>query len=81
MCGAASWRRLRTSDLADVAHISEQIHPDFPERPEVFAQKAELFPAGCFVLEKQGAVCGYAIGHPWWLDDIPPLDSFLDAVP
>ncbi|CAJ0893600.1 hypothetical protein AMST5_04318 [freshwater sediment metagenome] len=81
MRGAASWRRLRSSDLGHVARIAAQIHPDFPERPEVFAQKAALFPAGCFVLEKQGAVCGYAIGHPWLLDDIPPLDSFLHAVP
>lgn len=76
---AAAWRPLRRRDLGDIARIARHVHPDFPERPEVFAQKAELFPAGCFVLEKQGTVCGYALAHPWSLDDVPPLDSFLDA--
>lgn len=76
---AAVWRGLRRSDLPDVTRIGRQVHPDFPERPEVFAQKAELFPAGCFVLEKQKSVCGYALAHPWSLDDVPPLDSFLNV--
>ncbi len=69
---------MQRSDLRDVTRIAREVHPDFPERPEVFAQKAELFPAGCFVLVRQGLVCGYALAHPWSLDDIPPLDRFLD---
>jgi ribosomal protein S18 acetylase RimI-like enzyme len=78
---SAAWRPLRPADLVEVTRIAERLHPDFPERPEVFAQKAAMFPAGCFALESQGSVIGYALSHPWSLDDIPPLDSFLKALP
>jgi GNAT superfamily N-acetyltransferase len=61
--------------------IAETVHPDFPERPEIFAEKCALFPEGCFALERAGAVYGYAFSHPWSLDDIPPLDAFLGGLP
>ncbi|WP_281805311.1 GNAT family N-acetyltransferase [Methylocystis echinoides] len=76
-----AWRTLRPSDIPAVVSIAESLHPDFPERPEIFAEKSALFPEGCFALERQGAVCGYGFSHPWSLHDIPPLDAFLGGLP
>jgi len=64
-----------------IAAIARLAHPQLPERPEVFAEKVALFPAGCLVLADHGAVSGYALSHPWRLGDIPPLDALLGPVP
>ncbi|QGM96421.1 GNAT family N-acetyltransferase [Methylocystis parvus] len=72
---------MRPEDLPEICRIATGAHADLPERPEVFEEKARLFPAGCFVLAKDGALVGYAISHPWRLYDIPPLDAFLGALP
>jgi len=47
----------------------------------VLAEKMALFPAGSFVLLDGPTVVGYALSHPWRLGEIPPLDTFLRAVP
>ncbi len=47
----------------------------------MFANKLALFPAGCFVLARNGAVAGYGIAHPWGLGTIPALDTCLTALP
>ena len=57
--------------------IAEQVHPDYPEDPAVFAERLALFPAGCFML---GAV-GYLIAHPWMRARPPKLNSLLGALP
>ncbi len=77
----ALWRPMRHSDLMAVVHLADVLHPDARERPEVFAEKFSLFPAGCFALERGGAVLGYAISHPWLEKDVPPLDAFLERLP
>ena len=77
----ASWRPATTSDLEAVQRIASVIHPDLSERPEILAEKLSLFPEGCFVLGKDSAVFGYAFAHPWHLNDIPKLDSFLLSLP
>ncbi len=77
----ARWRALLPSDIPAVLQIAETIHPDFPERAEVFEEKRALFTPGCLALERRGSVCGYAISHPWIIDSIPPLDRFLTTLP
>lgn len=74
------WRAMTTADLADVQAIAGQVHAAYPERPEVFAERLRLHPAGCFVLTDPEPVTGYAVAHPW--DGPPPaLDVLLQGLP
>lgn len=75
------WRHATGADLADIAAIATEVHPDLPERAAVLDEKRALFPAGCFCLEIKGAVLGYALSHPWRLYHVPRLDHFLNALP
>jgi GNAT superfamily N-acetyltransferase len=74
------WRPIVAGDLHAIQEIADRIHVDLPERPEVFTDKINLFPQGCFALAGEGIV-GYGISHPWMLTMIPPLDAFLGALP
>jgi hypothetical protein len=76
-----SWRQAAEADLPMIDAIGNGIHLSLLERPEVFAEKIRLFPAGCHVLIHSGEIAGYGISHPWQLYSIPPLDTFLEALP
>ncbi|MEK4032582.1 GNAT family N-acetyltransferase [Methylocystis sp. IM3] len=78
---APSWRHLRPSDLPALVRLADEMHPDARERAEVFEEKLDLFPDGCFAFEGGGGLLGYAISHPWVDNDIPSLDAFLDQLP
>ena len=70
------------SDLAAVLEIAAVVHPAYPESRGVFRERLALYPAGCLALEnKQGAVVGYVISHPWRQGQPPALDSLLFALP
>lgn len=76
------WRPMTMADLPAVDRLSVRIHPDFPERPEVLAEKFRLFPRGCFVLD--GAhlpTAGYCFSHPWQSGPPPELDTPLGGLP
>lgn len=74
------WRPMRPQDIPAVYALSRRVHADYPERAVVLAEKLQLFPAGCFVLEMDGQPSGYAFSHPW--HDAPPrLDTLLTALP
>jgi ribosomal protein S18 acetylase RimI-like enzyme len=75
------WRPLRISDLPAISAIATRIHPDLPERPEVFAEKLRLYPDGCRVLVSGDAIGGYALAHPWTQHRIPQLDGLLERLP
>jgi GNAT superfamily N-acetyltransferase len=75
MIGGA-WRPMVRADLLAVERIGAAVHADFPERPEVFAERLALFPGGCWVTGG-----GYAIAHPTRLGEPPALDSLLGALP
>ncbi|MBR0832895.1 GNAT family N-acetyltransferase [Bradyrhizobium manausense] len=75
------WRRAHATDLAAISTIAARIHPDLPERPDVFAEKMQLYPDGCCVLTAGDAIAGYGLAHPWMQYQIPPLDGFLDRLP
>lgn len=75
------WRPARISDLPAIGAIAARIHPELPERPEVFAEKMRLYPDGCRVLVAGDAIAGYGLSHPWKQHRIAPLDGFLERLP
>jgi GNAT superfamily N-acetyltransferase len=67
------------ADLAAVAVLEAAHHnPLPPEGTAVFADRLELFPAGCMVVGEP--VAGYAIAHPW-AGPPPPLGARIGALP
>ena len=75
------WRAMTAADLAAIQQLADTQHVYLPERPEVFAEKFELFRDGCLVLVREGTIVGYCFSHPWLLRDIPPLDTLLRHLP
>jgi GNAT superfamily N-acetyltransferase len=75
------WRAMTAADLAAIQQLADTQHVYLPERPEVFAEKFELFRDGCLVLVQEGTIVGYCFSHPWLLRDIPPLDTLLRHLP
>lgn len=75
------WRAMTDADLPRVIEIASAVHPSFPEDAAVFAERLALYPAGCRVLERDGAVEGYVVSHPWHDGAPPALDTLLGALP
>jgi ribosomal protein S18 acetylase RimI-like enzyme len=75
------WRSMSDGDLAAVHALSMRVHPNYPERADVLAEKFRLFPRGCFVLETNGGIAGYCFSHPWSKGAVPALDGLLGALP
>ena len=75
------WRLASAIDLDAINRIASDVHPDLPERRDVFAEKLSLFPMGCFVLASREGVVGYGIAHCWVLGSIPLLDAFIEKLP
>jgi GNAT superfamily N-acetyltransferase len=67
--------------LDTINKIAVQIHSTVQEKPEVFAEKINLFPAGCRALIYENRLVGYGISHLWNLNNIPPLNNFLEKLP
>lgn len=76
-----TWRPMRAADLAAVSRAAAAIHPGYPEADAVFAERLELCPEGCRVLDDGGALAGYALTHPWRYGRPPKLDTLLGAIP
>ncbi len=72
---------MAVSDLAAVSSISDAVHGRYTEPIAVYAERLALYPAGCHVLERDAAVAGYLIGHPWFREDPPRLGALLGAIP
>lgn len=72
---------MAAGDLGAVSAVAAVVHPAYPESDAVFAERLRLFPAGCLVLEGDGAVLGYAVAHPWVRAAPPALDTLLGALP
>ncbi len=75
------WRSASADDVAAIHAIGASIHRELPERPEIFTEKFRLFPSGTRVLTRAGLIVGYGMTHPWRLYAIPPLNTFLKALP
>jgi ribosomal protein S18 acetylase RimI-like enzyme len=72
---------MRDGDIATVVEIAGAIHPAYHEDEAIFHERLRLSPNGCFVLEQNGRLFGYAISHPWLQSDPPPLNSLLGGLP
>ena len=72
---------MRVGDLPDVERIGAIVHPSYPERAAVPAERLRLFPAGCLIALLGGTAVGYAIAHPGIIGQPPALDSLLGALP
>lgn len=68
-------------DLAQVNVVANVLHPDFFEDEEVFRDRLFTYPDGCFVLERENEIQGYAISHPWKRDSVPVLNSVFGTLP
>lgn len=77
-----AWRSMRADDIPSVADISDAVHgARYTERPEIFAERLRLYPAGCFVLARGRAIGGYLVTHPWRRGHAPALDRLVGALP
>lgn len=81
MANSLIWRAMAASDLDAVMAIAGRLHPDYPERRDVLAEKLTLFPAGCRILAAGGPAAGYAFAHPARAGMAPALDTMLQALP
>ncbi len=79
--GGAEWRIMREMDLPAVRAIADAVHRDHPEGAGVFAERLQLHPAGCLVLDWGGHAAGYVLSHPWTLMQPPDLNTLLSALP
>lgn len=75
------WRPMVAHDLEAVQAVAGEVHPDYPERIEVFAERLRLYAPGCRVLEAGDTMAGYVVSHPWHPMTPPKLDSLLGAMP
>jgi GNAT superfamily N-acetyltransferase len=75
------WRPMIAADIAAVSAISDAVHGDYTERPEVYAERLALYPAGCFLFAGEGGAAGYLIAHPWLRNRAVPLNAALGALP
>ncbi len=76
-----TWRPMRPSDLPGVMALATVVHPGFPEREAVFAERLRLYFEGCFVHHTGALIDGYLVSHPWRAADPPPLDTLLGGLP
>ncbi|WP_088185665.1 GNAT family N-acetyltransferase [Sphingobium sp. Z007] len=75
------WRPMRGADIPAVAAISDAVHGAYTERADIYAERLQLYPAGCWMLERVGAALGYLISHPWQGDQPPALNAPILAIP
>ncbi|KAL4762594.1 GNAT family N-acetyltransferase [Aspergillus foveolatus] len=79
---AAVWRNLTASDIDNLMHVANTIHPDLPERAAIFTERVALYPEGCLALvNESGKLHGYAISHPIRHHQPPALDTLLGEIP
>ncbi len=75
------WRPMRPADIPAVAAISDAVHGTYTEHADIYAERLQLYPAGCWMLERAGEALGYLISHPWQGDRPPALNAPILAVP
>ncbi len=72
---------MERGDVDAAAAISDRVHGAYTERPVIYAERLRLYPAGCFLLERDGEALGYLITHPWAGDRPPALDQLMGRLP
>lgn len=76
------WIPLSMNNIESLIQVAEKVHPDLPERDEVFAERIKLFPDGCLALvdEETNEFCGYVISHPIRSRQPPALNCLLGEI-
>jgi ribosomal protein S18 acetylase RimI-like enzyme len=75
------WRPMKDRDLKKVHAISlAQWGTLYYESIDIFKNKLDFYPEGCFVYEKEGLVQGYVISFPWMYDNVPEINKILPIV-
>jgi GNAT superfamily N-acetyltransferase len=77
----SDWRPMRVADIPSVAAISDAVHGDYTEQAAVYANRLQLHPRGCWLLERDGKAIGYLISHPWEGTQPPALNQLIEALP
>jgi len=75
------WRLMTGEDMDAVSAVSDAVHGPYTEPRAVYAERRDLYPTGCFVLETDNGVVGYLIVHPWRHEAPPPLGEMVHALP
>lgn len=78
---APPWRAMSAQDIDAVDAIAGIVHSSFPEDRAIFANRRALYPRGAHVLELEGALAGYCIGHPWRIEWPLALNSLIERLP
>jgi GNAT superfamily N-acetyltransferase len=75
------WRNMKEQDLKKVHSLSlTQWGTSLYEAIEIYQNKLEFCPEGCFVYEKDNKVKGYFISHKWNSNQIPELNKVLPFI-
>ena len=75
------WRNMKEQDLKKVHSLSlTQWGTGLYESIEIYKNKFEFYPEGCFVYEKDNKVKGYLISHIWNSKIIPELNNVLPFI-
>ncbi len=69
------------SDLPTVECVGDVVHPAYLEDASICAERLQLYPAGCFVLEDGQDIQGYVVSHPWLFGQPPRLNTLLERLP
>ncbi|WP_311269658.1 GNAT family N-acetyltransferase [Sphingobium sp. WCS2017Hpa-17] len=77
----SDWRPMAAADIPAVTAISDAVHGDYTEQPAVYVERLQLYPAGCWLLERDGKATGYLISHPWAGTQPPALNLLIQALP
>lgn len=77
----SGWRAMREADLPAVVAIADAVHGEFTEPLAVYAERLALYPDGCRVFERDGAVVGLLVTHPWHDGAVPKIGAMLGALP
>ncbi|GLQ38140.1 N-acetyltransferase GCN5 [Rhizobium albus] len=75
------WRRAVPDDVPHIAEISSIALAGYPEEPAIFHELLALAPDGCFVMEMDGVIVGYLVGHPWMKGRPPALNQTIGTLP
>lgn len=75
------WRAMTAADLSAVVAIADAVHGVFTEPLDVYAERLALYPAGCRVYRRDGAVAGFLVTHPWHRGAVPKLGALLGTLP
>jgi GNAT superfamily N-acetyltransferase len=76
------WRPMQHRDLPEVIQLSSELWAGVHnEIPEVITERLNLYPAGEFVLEKDGKIYGYGQAFPVIYGTILQLSQNLNSIP